>query len=193
MIVLVLPDIPEEDHLLARARQGDQESLRLIYESYFSPVYQFVRMRVNEREIAEDLASDVFVRLITACRGRNAPRHSLRGWLFRVARNVIHDHYGKQQRLTETVLEEWIPASSDAEPEIQFMRGLDIRRIREAIRRLAPDQQEVIVLRFGQALSLQETADLMAKSITAVKSLQFRAVNSLRRVLGEMRMEGAHG
>jgi RNA polymerase sigma-70 factor (ECF subfamily) len=192
MIVIVLPDIPEEDRLLARARRGDDDAIRAIYQHYFSPIYQFIRMRVDPVDTAEDIASEVFLRLVAALRSRNAPRKSLRGWLFRVARNALHDHYGKEQQFTITTLEEWIPAPSEGDPELQFLRTLDGERCRNAIRELSTDQQEVIILRFGQALSLQETADIMGRNTNAIKQLQFRAVNNLRRILQNERTGGNH-
>lgn len=193
MIVLVLPDIPTEDHLLAQARQGDQKAIMEIYESYFPPIYQFLRLRVGDSSIAEDMASEVFLKFVGALRGRNAPRISLRGWLFRVARNELHSHYGETLRFPTTTLDEWFPATSDTDPEVQFIQKLNAERSRYALRMLAPDQQEVLILRFGQALSLQETADIMGKSVSAVKSLQFRAGNKLRQILGAMKVETHHG
>jgi RNA polymerase sigma-70 factor, ECF subfamily len=193
MIVIVLPDIPEEDRLLAAARRGDQRAIMDIYNSYFPPIYQFIRLRVTESTVAEDLASEVFLKFVDAVRGRNAPRASLRGWLFRVARNVLHDHYGKTIRFPTTTLEEWVPAEMDADPEIEYIRALNVERSRHALRMLSPDQQEVLILRFGQALSLQETADIMGKSVSAVKSLQFRAVETLRHIIGEQRTESKYG
>lgn len=183
MIVIVLPDIPQEDRLLKRAQRGDSEAIRTIYEHYFPPIYQFIRLRVDDIGTAEDIAGDVFLKLIAALRGKNAPRHSLRGWLFRVARNALYDYYGKRQRFTETTLTEWLPAPAESDPELQFMRSLDSEQCRAAIRELSDVQQEIIILRFGQALSLQETADIMGKNVNAVKQLQFRAVSNLRRIL----------
>ncbi len=187
MIVLVLPDITEEDHLLARARGGDQAATMEIYERYFQPIYQFIRLRTNDAAAAEDIAANVFLKLVTALRGRNAPTHSLRGWLFQVARSELYQQFGKERRYPTTTLDEWIPATSDHEPEIEFMRRLNVQRARQALRMLTPEQQEVLILRFGQALSLEETADVMGKGVGAVKSLQSRAVNTLRGILGDMR------
>lgn len=193
MIVIVLPDIPVEDRLLAQARQGDQDAIMKIYNSYFPSIYNFIRLRVDDPALAEDLTSEVFVKLVTALRGRSAPRHSLRGWLFQVARNVLKDHFGRAQRLSTQALDEWLPDSSDSDPELHFMRTLSADQIRHALRSLSPDQQEVLILRFGQMLSLQETADIMGKHIGAVKSLQFRAVSALRQILGQLQMEGSNG
>ncbi|HEX2906523.1 MAG TPA: sigma-70 family RNA polymerase sigma factor [Phototrophicaceae bacterium] len=193
MIVIVLPDLPAEDRLLAHARQGDQEAIMHIYDSYFSPIYNFIRLRVDDAQAAEDLTSEVFLKLVSALRNHTAPRHSLRGWLFRVARNVLHDYYGRARQITTEALEEWTPAAPEDDLEIQFIRTLDVERTRHALRKLAPEQQEVLILRFGQTLSLQETADIMGKNVGAIKSLQFRAINALRQIFGELHRETENG
>lgn len=186
MILLILPDIADEDRLLARAHRGHKDALREIYLSYYTPIYQFIRMRTDDTDTAEDLAADVFVQLVNAFRHRKGPRHSLRGWLFRVARHALYDHYHAHPGFTETVLEEWLSISTEDQPEAQFMRSLHIETARQAIRQLTVDQQEVLILRFGHTLSLQETADIMGKNANAVKQLQLRALGALRRVLHQM-------
>jgi len=184
MIVIVLPDLSVEDRLLAQARRGDQEAIMQIYDTYFPPVYNFIRLRVDDRVLAEDLASEVFVKLVIAFQNNNAPRQSLRGWLFRVARNAIYDHYGQQQQFPTETLDEWLPAEDDLESQV--LQTLDAGRARQAIRMLADEQQEVLILRFGQGLSLQETAAIMDRNVGAIKSLQFRAVNTLRQILDQV-------
>lgn len=193
MIVIVLPDIAAEDRLLSRARTGDEEALMLIYENYFPPVYNFIRLRIEDRALAEDLASDVFIKLLQSIRQSQAPRQSLRGWIFKVARNLVYDHYRKERQVTTEALEEWIPNADDEGLEVDYIRSVNLERARRALGRLAPDQQEVLVLRFGQNLNLQETADIMGKSINAIKSLQFRAVQTLRQLLGEIQSESYYG
>jgi RNA polymerase sigma-70 factor, ECF subfamily len=81
-------------------------------------------------------------------------------------------------------LEDVMPAP-EANPESEIMGMFDIQRVRHALRMLTPDHQEVLLLRFGQHLSLKETAQLMGKNIGAVKSLQFRAVSTLKQILIE--------
>jgi RNA polymerase sigma-70 factor (ECF subfamily) len=187
--MIVLPDLATEDHLLAQARGGDQMAIMRIYDAYFSAVYQYIRLRVGEPMTAEDLAADVFVKLIQALRGANPPRDSLRGWLFRVARGIIADHYGSEAKMPQTTLEDWVSAPSDEQPEVSFLQRVSAQRAQNAMRMLAADQQEVLVLRFGQQLSIQETADIMGKSASAIKSLQWRAVETLRRLLADTPME----
>src|SRR5690606_6515589 len=176
-------DFQAEDRLLARARAGDNAAISQIYDDYFPPVYQYIRLRAGDAGLAEDLAAEVFVRLVQALRGGNPPRRRLRGWLFQVARNLIYDHRGQADRLPQATRDDWSPAAAEYAPETQVMRAYTVDRLRQALVALPADQQEVIILRFGQMLSLQETADIMGKSVSAVKALQFRAVQALRSLL----------
>jgi RNA polymerase sigma-70 factor (ECF subfamily) len=191
LLLLALPDLPDEDRLLAQARRGDRKAIARIYDSFFEPVYRFIRWRVDDPAVAEDLTSDVFLKFLAALRGEHAPRDSLRGWLFRVARNVLHDHY--RGALPVNALDDSLPLISEGDMESDLQARLDVERVRRALAMLAPDQQEVLILRFGQMMSLEDTAESMGKSISAIKSLQFRAVDTLRRLLAESEPEASHG
>jgi len=191
LLLLALPDLPDEDRLLARARRGDRRAIGEIYERYFDAIYQFIRWRVDDPAVAEDLTSEVFIKLLSALQSSAAPADSLRGWLFRVARNSLYDHY--QRPVPTTSLDEALPLAADADTEAQFIRATEVERVQHALRTLAVDQQEVLILRFGQMLNLEATADSMGKSVSAIKSLQFRAINSLRRALHIAEGEAVHG
>lgn len=189
MILLVLPDITTDDERLALAQKGDKQAIADIYKSYFEPIYQFVRLRVGDVQIAEDLTSDVFVKFIRALKNDKGPHSSLRGWIFRVARNIIYDHYGEQPSLPSETLDQWLASDENTDPEVQAMRAIETERAIQVIGMLAPTQQEVLMLRFDQQLSLQETADVMDKNVNAIKALQFRAVNTLRQILQDSEAE----
>lgn len=191
LLILLLPDLPLEDRLIERARQGDQRAIAEIYEAFFDPIYTFIRWRVNDPGAAEDLTSEVFIKLLAALRSRHAPSHSLRGWLFRVARNVLYDHY--QQTVPMDALHDDLPAPDGGNFEVQIIRALDAERVRQAVRMLPHDQQEVLILRFAQMLSLQDTAEAMGRSLNAIKSLQFRAIHTLRQVLTDPQTEARYG
>ncbi len=190
---IVLPDIETEDELMQQASQGNQDALREIYDTYFPAIFRYIRLRVNQVQEAEDLTADVFLKLVAAYKTKRMPRKSLRGWLFRVAHNILADQYGKKQKFTETALTEWIPARDSANPEIQFVHSVNASVARATIQNLLFEQQEVIILRFGHMLSLQETADITGKSVSAVKSLQFRALNNLRKMLERAKIEHPDG
>jgi len=189
MIVLVLPDITTDEETLARARTGDEEAIVAIYHRYYDPIYQFCRLRVGDPLAAQDLTSEVFVRFIKAMKRETAPRTSLRGWIFRVARNLIYDHYGREAELPIDTIDQWLSSDIETDPEVQALQSIQVERARRAISMLAPSQQEVLLLRFDQQLSLQETAEIMGKQVNAIKALQFRAVNTLRQILRDMDVE----
>src|SRR5687768_6651519 len=136
IMLLVLPDIPLEDQLLTEARQGNQQAVMDIYEYYAAPIYQYIRLRVGDMGLAEDLASEVFLKLVDALRGKNAPHHSLRGWLFTVARNLIAQHYRTAQKMPQITLDEWTSAAPDTDPETQLFAQLDMEQTRYALRML---------------------------------------------------------
>jgi len=184
MIFLVFPDVTDDQVLLKQIHSKQEEALRVIYERYAEPIYQFVRLRINDREQVQDIVADVFLDFLVAVQRDNPPHTNLRGWLFQVARNKVIDHYGKEKKLPQTSLEEWMPDNNATSPESQLIESIHIERIRRALGALVVEQQEVIILRFGQNLNLQETADLMNKSISAIKSLQFRAIQNLREIIG---------
>jgi len=188
-MAFVLPDIDTENRLLALAQRGNQAAVSEIFEKFFPSVYQFVRLHVEESVIAEDISSEVFFRLIDNIGKSSGPRNTLRGWLFKVARNEIYRQHGKRKQMPTTTLNDWLPANEDIEFDVIHQAGVD--RIRKALRSLSAEQQEVLILRFSEELDLEETANMMGKSVSAVKSLQFRAVEALRRVLGST--GGANG
>lgn len=191
LLLLALPDLADEDRLLVQARRGDRKAIARIYDSFFEPVYRFIRWRVDDAAVAEDLTSEVFLKFLAALRSEHAPRDSLRGWLFRVARNVLHDHYRRATPVNG--LDDSLPLVTEGDMESDLQARLDAERVRRALAMLAPDQQEVLILRFGQMMSLQDTAESMGKSVSAIKSLQFRAVDTLRRLLAESETEATHG
>ena len=185
MILLVLPDVSTDEGLLRRLKQGDPNAVLAAYELYFPPLYQYARLKVGDSTVAEDIVSDVFVTLIESLGRRSAPKVNLRGWLFSVARNKITRTYGQAQSLPLEDVEDWMPAPTEYNPENQVVDWQNIERVRQALRMLNADQQEALILRFGQRLPLQDTADIMGKSLSAVKSLQFRALETLRTILVE--------
>lgn len=188
MIVLTLPDVVQDDNNLLQARQGNREAIAHIYESYKEPVFQFIRLRVGDLYTAEDLTAQVFLKFMRALRGSNPPTQSLRGWIFKVARNAIYDHYGEPAALPIETIDQWV-GTPGSDVEGQVLHDLSVERARRAIQMLAPSHQEVLMLRFDQQLSLKETADVMDKDVNTIKALQFRAVNTLRQILRDDRGE----
>jgi RNA polymerase sigma-70 factor, ECF subfamily len=172
--------VAEEAALLQRARQLDTDTLAQIHDEYYGPVFRYITFRVNDRELAEDLTSEVFLRFLKALRERAAPQTTIRGWLFGVASNLVSDHYRRgyrapQVELSETIESRAKPVSDVVEAELQHAE------LRQAITTLTEDQQHVLALRYGQDMPIQEVARTLGKTEGSIKQLQARAIAALAR------------
>jgi RNA polymerase sigma-70 factor, ECF subfamily len=167
------------DELAIAATGGDVEAVGRLYDALVEPIYRYVAMRLRRREDAEDVTQLVFERIVAAL-----PRYRHNGkpfaaWAFRIARNAVIDH---QRRLRPTE-----PLGAIAEPsdgvqlEAISLRDEEIRELRAAIRRLTPDQQEALALRYGAGLSAEEAARVMGRQAGTIRGLTFRAIEALRR------------
>jgi RNA polymerase sigma-70 factor (ECF subfamily) len=166
----------------------DAQAIGAIYDHYFPEVYRYVRYRINDDAIAEDIASDVFVRLLEAAQKRQGPQSSLKGWLIATASHAVNDHLRKQYRRPVEHLPESLPDHGSSVHSQVDSREQN-RMVLSAYAQLTDEQQHVLALRFGQGYSIEETAAHLSKNINAVKALQFRALASLQRQIGEMNYE----
>lgn len=178
----------DEQSALHGMQKLDAQSIGAIYDHYFPEVYRYVRYRISDDTIAEDITSDVFMRLLEATQKNQGPRTSLKGWLIATASNAVNDHLRKQYRRPVEALSDELP---DGGREVHA--ELDLREqnqtVQSAYAQLTAEQQNVLALRFGQGYSLEETATYMKKNINAVKALQFRALAALQRQIGEVDYE----
>jgi len=179
--------MPSEAELVHQAIAGDPAAFGHLYELYLDRIYQYIYYRVGCPTDAEDLTEQVFLKAWEAM-----PRYREQGvpfsaWLYRLAHNLVVDFHRTRKvedELQETVLDR------QAGPDEQLERQLTAAQLAEAIQRLTPDQQQVILLRFVQGLDHESVARVMQRNAAAVRALQHRALIALRagleQILGEM-------
>ena len=172
----------DELTLLSRARQLEPAALEQIHETYYAAIFRYVAFRVGDRATAEDLTSEVFTRLLTALRDKNAPQNTLRGWLYGVAARVINDHHRRAYRTPQTELDESLIAG-DHDPADIVENRLTQENLKHAMQDLTEEQRHVLSLRFGADMPIQDVARTLGKSEGAIKQLQARAVAALARKL----------
>jgi RNA polymerase sigma-70 factor (ECF subfamily) len=168
--------------LLQQAREYDAQALAKIYNRYAEPIYRYLYRYLGDAAQAEDLTSEVFLRLLRVLNTPRAPRDQIQGWLYRVAHNLAMDWFRQQAKGGTLAPNEDLPAE-DSSPLAELERRQAQGRLRAAIRELTVDQQRVILLRFGQGCRIAEVSQLMDKSEGAVKILQHRAIRRLRKLL----------
>ena len=172
----------DEESLVRRAQQRDQEAFAQLYESNFDKIYRYVVLRIGNETEAEDMTQQVFLNAlqsISSFRWKGVP---FSAWLFRIAHNQVVDYLRKKTRqATESLDESLVISKSD--PQLVVEQRLDIEQLILATKRLTKAQQEVIALRFVSELSTAQVAKVMGKSEGAVKALQHSAIVALRKAL----------
>jgi RNA polymerase sigma-70 factor (ECF subfamily) len=178
----------DERRVLNGLRDLDPQVVGAVYDQFFPEVYRYILYRLGDQHLAEDLASDVFVRLLEALEQKQGPRSNLKGWLIGTASHAVADHLRQRYRRPTESIGESLPDFKPG-PPTEFDQREQNRAVRDAYAQLTPEQQNVLALRFGQGYSLEETAEHLKKNVNAVKALQFRALAALQRQIGEVDYE----
>ena len=181
-------NIEDQLHAVDGSGKFDRQTMAAIYDQYFPDVYRYVRYRIADDIAAEDIASDVFVRLLEAVNKRQGPQTNLKGWLFATASHAVNDRLRRQYRRPTEPLLETMPAEDDSIQDQVDMRE-QLNSFHLAFSRLTPEQQHVLTLRFGLGYSLEDAAESLNKKSNTIKGLQFRALASLQRFIGEISHE----
>jgi RNA polymerase sigma-70 factor (ECF subfamily) len=168
-------------------RRLDPQVVGAIYDRYFPEIHRYIRYRVGDHAAAEDLASDVFVRLLESVERGRGPQSNLKGWLIGTASHIVVDHLRRRYRRPENELPESAPDSGPG-PALIFDGREQDRLVQQAYLQLTAEQQNVLASASARVL-LEETAAHMKKNVNAIKALQFRALASLQRLIGEVQHE----
>ncbi len=176
----------QSDRLIVdAARAGDEKAMSELYELYFPRVYRYILARTGNQYDAEDLAEEVFMRVLEAIdrfQWREAP---FSAWLFRIAHNALIS-----QRRKDSARGRSAPLSDDlagnsAGPDELVANRLVLNDVMTAAQRLPEAQRQVIALRFAAGLSVAETARAMGKGEGNVKVIQHKAIAKLREWMGQ--------
>jgi RNA polymerase sigma-70 factor (ECF subfamily) len=174
--------------LVERAQNGEVEAFGLIYDRYMDTVFRFIYFRVGNRQLAEDLTSDTFLRALKRIGSFTWQGRDLGAWLVTIARNLVADHFKSGRYRLEVTTGDVLDADREdrgpeGSPESAVVDHITNVTLLTAVKQLNPEQQECIVLRFLQGFSVAETAQAMSKNEGAIKALQYRAVRALARLL----------
>jgi RNA polymerase sigma-70 factor (ECF subfamily) len=167
----------DDDRALIEAAQTDPKRFLELYDRYVDRVYAYVSRRVGNRAAAEDITSAVFEQALT-----HLPKFQWRGtplaaWLFRIAANALADHWRRERR-------DWHDLPAEV-PDERGHRDLEQRvSLFELVDRLPEMQRRVIEMRFVEDRSIRDVATALARSEGAVKQLQVRALENLRKGMG---------
>ncbi len=168
-----------EKSTIKAASRGDPDAVARLYELYHVAIFRFLYYRTGSQANAEDLTSEVFLRMVKAMVGFQIGQGTFDAWLYQIARRILYDWYRHNAAHQNVELTEQY-AELASPPEETTVSRLDHQQLSQAIQALPGDQQEVLILRFINGLSLEKTAEVIHRSIDAVKGLQSRAIHKLR-------------
>lgn len=174
----------DDFRLIKKAQHGDTDAIAELFDRYYPNVFRYVLSRVGDPTLSEDISGETFLRLVEridslAYRGR-----PLLAWLFTVARNLVNDHHRQHEGVVEISLKETLIVGT-SNPERVVECHLTQEQLAAALADLTEAQRRVILLRFIEGLDLKSVAQIVHKSVYAVKSLQHRGLAALRRILEE--------
>jgi RNA polymerase sigma-70 factor (ECF subfamily) len=169
---------------LSQDRKVKTESAEVIlsslYEQYYDKIVRYIFVRINDRSEAENLGGDVFLRALESLDSFKGGAEQMRGWLFKIAHNLVIDHVRKiSKRRIISIDKVEIVDKLDVEEAVET--NLQVEQLSKALRYLTPAQREVIGLRFFAGLSSDEAGKILGKNSGAIREMQRAAVESLRK------------
>ncbi|MGD2157558.1 MAG: sigma-70 family RNA polymerase sigma factor [Anaerolineales bacterium] len=174
----------DETQLIRRAQTGDEDAFVILHQRHWEDIFRFIYFRVDSQAVAEDLTSDVFVKMVEKIESYRFKGKPLLAWLYTIARHLVIDHYRKNGSKPKfTQLDERIDAGDKGDPIKLTNRQLAADCLRRALAHLTELQRDVITGKFIDQRSNKEVAQLLGRTEGAIKSLQHRALNSLKRAI----------
>jgi RNA polymerase sigma-70 factor, ECF subfamily len=175
-----VPRANDDTPLVLRAIRRDQDAFGELYDRHVVRVYRHIYYMVGNAAEAEDLTAQTFLRAWEAIE-----RYQVRGapfvsWLLRIAHN-LGVSYLRSKRESSELHDGIVDTKERRDPEWSYQQTAEEELVREAILKLREEQRQVIILRFIEDLDYKEVAEIIGKSVAAIRVIQHRALNSLRK------------
>ena len=178
----------DSDDLVARAQNGGPADAGGLYSRYYLSIYRYLYYRTGDALTAEDLTAEVFLKMVRALPSYRPGIVPFQAWLYQIARNMAIDHYRRSQHYSLVELDENLDGDH---PNLDSLVDLHLTSadLVEGLKKIEETQRDVLLLRFIEGLSINETADILHKSLDAVKALQRRGLQALRTQLNRLKVD----
>ena len=163
----------------------DEYEIRLasLYEEYYDKIARYVYVHIGNKEEAEDIAGEVFLRALKSLKSYREQGVPMQGWLFRIAHNLTIDYLRKMDKRSTVPIDSVVLQGND-NPADTAERNIEFARVTEAMKQLTTEQREVINLRFFGGLTSKEVGGVLGKSDGAVREMQRAAIEKVRGIMG---------
>ncbi|MFC2022672.1 sigma-70 family RNA polymerase sigma factor [Chloroflexota bacterium] len=159
-----------------------EDQLAGLYDEYFERIAYYIYVRLGDRNEAEDLAGEVFLKALQSLKSYQERGIPMQAWLFRIAHNVSVDSLRRRGKISNVPIDD-VTVEAREDPAATAEKNIEMERVNEAMEKLTPEQREVVRLRFFGGLSSKEVGAILKKSDGAVREMQRAAVDKLRRLL----------
>lgn len=174
--------MPSPSRHTSDAKAADPDTLASVFDTHSAALFRYAYRLLGNAAEAEDVVAETFTRWLTALRNGGGPSSYLRAYLYRIAHNLAMDHY-RRRPVEPLESGSAIPQDSSPPHEAAVEESERADAVRRSLWRLTADQRQVILLKYYEGLSNDEVAATIGKPVGAVKSLQHRALDSLRRMM----------
>ncbi len=172
----------QEQAILERARRFEAQALEEVFDTYSAGIYRYAYRLLGDMDLARDCMAETFNRFLYAMKQGGGPDKYLQAYLYRIAHNWITDYY-RRNSVPSIELDAQLPASQSDEPDRKLSEQTKNQQLRTALSLLTPDQRQVIVLKYLEDWENAAIAQALNKPVGAIKALQHRGLESLRRIL----------
>ena len=171
-----------DKEILERAKNFETQALEEIFDCYSPGIYRYALRLLGDTELARECMAETFSRFLNALKRDGGPDNYLQAYLYRIAHNWVTDHYRSNLPMTLAFDSISLTDSKD-KPEQVVEERLSRHQLRQALALLTPDQRQVVTLKYLEEWENEAIARALNKPVGAVKSLQHRGIEALRRIL----------
>lgn len=171
----------QEKIAFLKLKSGDAEAFGFFYDRYLRSIYRFVYIKIGNKQLAEDLTQDIFLKTWQHLVDKKSVR-SFRAFIFRIARNTIADHYRSNNK--QELPLDYMPDSVEVVEEVVITadKNMDADMLLKQIKNLKPEYQEVLLLRYVEDMSIDDIAQIIDKDKNNVRVILHRALNKLKEI-----------
>jgi RNA polymerase sigma-70 factor (ECF subfamily) len=173
-----------------KVARSTAEAFSVFYEQYLPKIFRYISFKVSDRFLAEDLTSAVFEKALTKFKSYSSEKAAVSTWIFAIARNTVIDHFRARSKERTVQLDESIDIPEDGKSvEQKVIEKEEWQLLQKCISRLAPNEQEIISLKFSAEMTNRQIAGVLGISDSNVGVILYRAIRKLRDDFGRWRNE----
>jgi RNA polymerase sigma-70 factor (ECF subfamily) len=181
-----------DETLVAGLKKRDGPAVEFAVETYAPRLYRYAVYQLGDTAAAEDLVSEVVTRMLEKIDGYTYTGAPFQAWLFQIARNLVTDSYRQRARAQGVSLEVWLEGGEGYDlgaNDTRIESLADQDTLLRVLAQLTDEQRQVITLRLIEGWQPAEIAELLGRSIDSVKSLQYRAIQAMRRCVEQLQAD----